>query len=232
MRIDVLTLFPEMFAGVFTESIIKRAGDKGLIEIVVTNIRDYAVDKHRSVDDKPYGGGPGMVLMCQPVCAAVEDVCAQGKQPDEIILLTPQGRQFNQERAKELALKERILLIAGHYEGFDERIRSKLATMELSIGDYVLSGGEIPVMALVDAVTRLIPGALGDDLSSDEESFSNGLLEYPQYTRPAEFRGEKVPDVLLSGNHQLIKQWRSQQAQQRTNQRRPDLSSEKSIIEG
>jgi len=232
MRIDVLTLFPEMFAGVFTESIIKRAGEKGLIEIVVTNIRDYAVDKHRSVDDKPYGGGPGMVLMCQPVFAAVEDVCSQGKQPDEIILLTPQGRQFNQERAKELALKERILLIAGHYEGFDERIRSKLATMELSIGDYVLSGGEIPVMALVDAVTRLIPGALGDDLSSDEESFSNGLLEYPQYTRPAEFRGEKVPDVLLSGNHQLIKQWRSQQAQQRTNQRRPDLSSEKSIIEG
>jgi tRNA (guanine37-N1)-methyltransferase len=227
MRIDVLTLFPEMFAGVFTESIIKRAGQKGLIEIVVTNIRDYAVDKHHSVDDKPYGGGPGMVLMCQPVFAAVEDVCSQGKQPDEIVLLTPQGRQFNQERAKELALKERILLIAGHYEGFDERIRSKLATMELSIGDYVLSGGEIPAMTVVDAVTRLIPGVLGDDLSNDEESFNNGLLEYPQYTRPAEFRGMKVPDILLSGNHQLIKQWRSRQARQRTNQRRPDLSSEK-----
>jgi len=227
MRIDVLTLFPEMFAGVFTESIIKRAGEKGLIEIVVTNIRDYAVDNHRSVDDKPYGGGPGMVLMCQPLFAAVEDVCSKAKHPDEIILLTPQGRQFNQERAKELALKERILLIAGHYEGFDERIRTELATMELSIGDYVLSGGEIPAMAIVDAVTRLIPGVLGDDLSSSEESFSNGLLEYPQYTRPAEFRGEKVPDILLSGNHALIKQWRSQQAQQRTNQRRPDLSSEK-----
>jgi tRNA (guanine37-N1)-methyltransferase len=227
MRIDVLTLFPDMFAGVFTESIIKRAGDKGLIEIVVTNIRDYAIDKHHSVDDKPYGGGPGMVLMCQPLFAAVEDVCSKAEPPDEIILMTPQGRQFNQEQAKKLALKERILLIAGHYEGFDERIRSKLATMELSIGDYVLSGGEIPVMAIVDAVTRLIPGVLGDDLSSNEESFSSGLLEYPQYTRPAEFRGEKVPDVLLSGNHQLIKQWRSQQAQQRTNQRRPDLSSEK-----
>jgi tRNA (guanine37-N1)-methyltransferase len=227
MRIDVLTLFPEMFAGVFTESIIKRAGQKGLIEIVVTNIRDYAVDKHHSVDDKPYGGGPGMVLMCQPLFAAVEDVCSKGKRPDEIVLLTPQGRQFNQELAKELALKERILLIAGHYEGFDERIRSTLATMELSVGDYVLSGGEIPAMTVVDAVTRLIPGVLGDDLSNNEESFNNSLLEYPQYTRPAEFRGMKVPDILLSGNHALIKQWRSQQARQRTNQRRPDLSSEK-----
>ena len=227
MRIDVLTLFPEMFAGVFTESIIKRARKKGLVEIVMTNIRDYAVDKHHSVDDKPYGGGPGMVLMCQPVFDAVEDICSQGKQPDEIILLTPQGRQFNQERAKELALKKRLLLIAGHYEGFDERIRTELATMELSIGDYVLSGGEIPAMTVVNAVTRLIPGVLGDDLSSNEESFSNNLLEYPQYTRPAEFRGMKVPEILLSGNHQLIRQWRSQQARQRTEQRRPDLASEK-----
>jgi len=223
MRIDLLTLFPEMFEQVFATSIIKRAQEKHLLEITLTNIRDYAEDKYRSVDDKPYGGGPGMVMMCPPVFAAVEQAAAKGPQVDEIILLTPQGRRFDQTLARQLATRRRLILIAGHYEGFDERIRTDLATMEISIGDYVLSGGEIPAMALVDAIARLLPGALGDERSCLEESFSEPLLEYPQYTRPPDFRGRKVPDVLLSGNHELIRQWRRQQAQQRTQQRRPDL---------
>jgi len=223
MRIDVLSLFPEMFSGVFGESIIKRACDKGLVEIELADIRDYAGDKHRSVDDKPYGGGAGMVMMCEPVFDAVEDVCSQGGKVDEIVLLTPQGQKFDQKLAQKLSQKQRLILIAGHYEGFDERIRTELATMEVSIGDYVLSGGEIPAMAVVDAIVRLIPGVLGDENSCKEESFSNELLEYPQYTRPAEFHGMKVPDVLLSGNHGVIKQWRAEQAEERTKLRRPDL---------
>lgn len=223
MRIDLLTLFPEMFAGVFEHSIVKRAQEKDLLQIVLTDIRDYAADKHRSVDDKPYGGGPGMVMMCPPVFAAVEDVSGHGLAVDEVILLTPQGKPFDQETARQLATRERLVLIAGHYEGFDERIRTTLATREISIGDYVLSGGEIPAMVLVDAVTRLIPGVLGDDQSCCDESFSENLLEYPQYTRPAEFRNMPVPSVLLSGNHGQIEQWRREQARQRTNERRPDL---------
>ena len=226
MRIDVLSLFPEMFSGVFGDSIIKRAQDKGLVEIELTDIRDYAGGKHRSVDDKPYGGGCGMVMMCEPVFDAVEDVRSRGVEVDEIVLLTPQGQKFDQKLAQELARKQRLILIAGHYEGFDERIRTELATMEVSIGDYVLSGGEIPAMAVVDAVVRLIPGVLGDENSSKEESFSDGQLEYPQYTRPAEFRGMKVPDVLLSGNHAVIKQWRAEQAEKRTKSRRPDLGEQ------
>ena len=223
MRIDVLTLFPEMCSAVFGASIVKRAQDKGLVEIVLTDIRDYAQDKHRSVDDRPYGGGAGMVMMCGPVFDAVEDVSSQGGPVDEVILLSPQGRRFDQSMAGALAGRKRLLLIAGHYEGFDERIRTELATLEVSIGDYVLSGGEIPAMALVDAVTRLIPGVLGDDQSSQEESFADDLLEYPQYTRPADFRGHHVPEVLLSGNHQMIRQWRLEQSQQRTRDKRPDL---------
>ncbi len=223
MRIDVLTLFPEMFSGVLGQSILQRAQDKGLVEIGLWNIRDWAQDKHRSVDDKPFGGGPGMVMMCGPMFAAAEDVAGRGEKPDEIILLTPQGRRFDQAMARTLAGKKRLLLIAGHYEGFDERIRIGLATMEVSLGDFVLSGGEIPALAVIDAVVRLIPGVLGAEASVDEESFSTGLLEYPQYTRPAEFRGMSVPNVLLSGNHQMVRQWRQEQAQLRTQQRRPDL---------
>jgi tRNA (guanine37-N1)-methyltransferase len=225
MRIDVLTLFPEMFAGVFDTSIIKRAREKGLVEIELTNIRDFTTDRHRSVDDSPYGGGPGMVMMCPPVFAAVEALAGQGEPVDEVILLTPQGQPFRQETARELAGKRRLLLVAGHYEGFDERIREHLATREISIGDYVLSGGEIPAMVVVDAIVRLLPGALGDDQSHVEESFSAGLLEYPQYTRPAEFRGWKVPEELVSGNHGLIRQWRQEQARKRTAERRPDLNN-------
>ena len=224
MRLDVLTLFPEMFGAVFGESIIKRAREKGLVEIVLTNMRDYATDAHRSVDDKPFGGGPGMVMMCPPVFDAVAGVKQSAGGVDEIILLTPQGQRLDQHLVGELAQKERLILIAGHYEGFDERIRSNLATREISIGDYVLSGGELAAMVLVDAITRLVPGVLGDERSREEESFSKGLLEYPQYTRPADYRGMKVPEVLLSGHHGKIKEWREEQAKERTRQRRPDLS--------
>ena len=224
MHIDVLTLFPEMFAGVLGESIVKRALEKGLASVTLTNFRDYATDKHRSVDDKPYGGGPGMVLMCEPLFAAVEDVSRKGPAVDEVILLTPQGRKYDQKLATELSTKKRLVLIAGHYEGFDERIRTELATMEVSVGDYVLSGGEIPALVLIDSLIRLLPGALGDDDSSKEESFSHDLLEYPQYTRPAEFRGMTVPEILLSGNHEKIRQWRHEQAVERTERKRPDLN--------
>ncbi len=224
MHIDVLTLFPEMFAGVLGESIVKRALEKGLASVTLTNFRDYATDKHRSVDDKPYGGGPGMVLMCEPMFAAVEDVTSKGPAVDEVVLLTPQGRKYDQKLATELSTKKRLVLIAGHYEGFDERIRTELATMEVSVGDYVLSGGEIPALVLIDSLIRLLPGVLGDDDSSKEESFSHDLLEYPQYTRPAEFRGMTVPEILLSGNHEKIRQWRHEQAVERTERKRPDLN--------
>lgn len=223
MRIDILSLFPEMFAGVFGASIVKRAQDKGLLEIVQTDIRDYADDKHRSVDDKPYGGGAGMVMMCGPVFAALEDVGKGGGEIDEVILLTPQGERFDQQLAAKLATKQRLVMIAGHYEGFDERIRQAAVTMEVSVGDYVLSGGEIPAMVVVDAIVRLMPGALGDEESATQESFQEGLLEYPHYTRPAEFRGMAVPEVLLSGHHEAIRQWRLEQAKERTRRKRPDL---------
>ncbi len=226
MRIDVLTLFPSMFQPVLGESIIRRAQEKQRVEIALTDIRDYAQDKHRSVDDKPYGGGPGMVLMCPPVFAAAEDVAGQGGPVDDVVLLTPQGQQFDQAMARDLASKKRLMLIAGHYEGFDERIREHLATREISVGDYVLSGGELPAMVLIDAVVRLLPGVLGDEQSSVEESFSGGSLEYPQYTRPAAFRGHQVPEILLSGHHEAIRRWRDEQATARTQQRRPDLLNE------
>ncbi len=228
MRFDVLTLFPDMFAGVLGESIIKRACQNGRIEIVLTNIRDYAVDKHRSVDDTPYGGGPGMVMMCQPVFDAVEAVQKQNGPVDEIILLTPQGRRFDQAMARTLAKKNRLILIAGHYEGFDERIRQHLPTMEVSIGDYVLTGGELAAMVMMDAVTRLLPGVLGHEDSCLEESFSAPMLEYPHYTRPAEYRGWSVPDVLMSGHHEQIRRWRLEQSRIRTRRRRPDLLPDES----
>ncbi|GBD14286.1 tRNA (guanine-N(1)-)-methyltransferase [bacterium HR25] len=223
MRIDILTIFPEMFRGPFDESIIKRAREAGLVEIHVHNIRDWATDRHRTVDDYPYGGGPGMVMKPEPIFAAAEAVLAMDVRRGPLVLLTPIGRLFSQQVAEELARQERLLLICGRYEGFDARVHHYLATDEISIGDYVLSGGELPAMVVVDAVVRLLPGALGDPESAHQESFAQGLLEYPHYTRPAEFRGWRVPDILLSGNHQEIARWRRRQSILLTARRRPDL---------
>ena len=220
MKIDVLTLFPAMFAGPLDESIIKRARAAGLLDLAIRNLRDYTHDRHRTVDDKPFGGGPGMLLKPGPIFEAVENLAGDGA---HVILLSPAGRKFNQAIARELAGQEHLLLVCGSYEGFDERVRESLADDELSIGDYVLTNGGLPAMVIIDTVTRLLPGALGDDESSLDESFSHGLLEYPQYTRPAEFRGMKVPEVLLSGNHAEIAQWRLEQAKQQTKNRRPDM---------
>ena len=220
MKIDVLTLFPGMFLGPLDESIIKRARESGRLDLKIHNLRDYAHDRHRTVDDRPFGGGPGMLLKPEPIFEAVESLA---RETTRVILLCPSGRSFSQAIASELAQFEHLLLVSGHYEGFDERIREQLADDELSIGDYVLTNGALPIMVIVDAVTRLLPGVLGDDESAHEESFSRGLLEYPQYTRPAEFRGMKVPEVLLSGNHAEIARWRGEQARLRTRERRPDL---------
>ena len=220
MRIEVLTLFPAMFAGPLDESIVKRARQTGLLDLVIHNLRDYAHDRHRTVDDRPFGGGPGMLLKPEPLFEAIETLA---REQTRVILLSPAGRVFNQTVARDLAQLHDILLVSGHYEGFDERVREQLADDELSVGDYVLTNGALPAMIIIDAVTRLLPGALGDDASSQEESFSHGLLEYPQYTRPAEFRGLKVPEVLLSGNHAEIAKWRGAQARHRTKERRPDL---------
>ena len=220
MRIDVLTLFPPMFAGPLDESIIKRARETGRLDLKIHNLRDYAHNRHKTVDDRPFGGGPGMLLKPEPIFEAVEDL---GRESTRVILFSPAGRTFNQAIACELAGQEHLLLISGHYEGFDERVREQLADDELSIGDYVLTNGGLPVMVVIDAVVRLLPGVLGDQQSAQDDSFSHGLLEHPQYTRPAEFRGMKVPEVLLSGNHAEIAQWRAQQARLRTRARRPDL---------
>lgn len=223
MRIDVLTLFPEAIEPFFDSSIIGRARQAGLIEIETTNFRDFAKDAHKSVDDKPFGGGPGMVLMCGPLFDAVETAEAAHRRTATRILLTPQGEPLTHAVAEELSRQDRLLLICGHYEGFDERIRTGLSPREISIGDFVLSGGEAAAMVLVDAVVRLIPGALGGETSLEAESFSQSRLEYPQYTRPREFREMEVPEVLLSGNHQAIAAWREAQALARTQTRRPDL---------
>ncbi len=234
MRIDVLTLFPEMFANVLEASILKRAVAKGRVEYHLHQLRDYSRDPHRKVDDRPYGGGPGMVLRCQPVVDAVHAIEALDVSPTTRALLCPQGRIFSQELAADLAVQPRLLLIAGHYEGFDERIRQLLAPREISIGDYVLSGGEIPAMVILDAVVRLLPGVLGDDRSPGGESFAAddpiiaGGLEYPQYTRPRDFEGQSVPEVLLSGDHAAIAAWRASQVRRRTRQRRPDLAARNS----
>jgi tRNA (guanine37-N1)-methyltransferase len=220
MKIDVLTLFPAMFMGPLDESIIKRARETGRLDLAIHNLRDYAHDRHKTVDDRPFGGGPGMLLKPEPIFEAVEDLA---RADTRVILLSPSGRTFTQAIARELAQRERLLLVSGHYEGFDERVREQLADDELSIGDYVLTNGALPVMVVIDAVTRLLPGVLGDEESAHQDSFSHGLLEYPQYTRPAEFRGMKVPEVLLSGNHAQIARWRAEQALLRTAERRPDL---------
>lgn len=222
MRIDILTLFPEMFENVLGSSILKIAREKALVQYELFNIREYAENK-RCVDDRPYGGGPGMVMKPEPVFNAVTAIEQQTNVRPKKILLTPQGYQFSQSIARELAKEPYLMLICGHYEGFDERIRLGLDAIELSIGDYVLSGGEIPAMVVIDAVVRLIPGVLGDLNSTMNESFNDGLLEYPQYTRPAEYRGMKVPEVLISGHHQKIEKWQRDHAIKKTLQRRPDL---------
>jgi tRNA (guanine37-N1)-methyltransferase len=220
MKIDVLTLFPGMFAGPLDESIIARARRAGLLQLGIHNLRDYAHDRHKTVDDKPFGGGPGMLLKPEPIFEAVEKLATD---KTRVILLSPAGRSFNQAIARQLVEWDELLLITGHYEGFDERIRERVAHDELSIGDYVLTNGALPAMVIIDTVARLLPGVLGDDESAYEESFSHGLLEYPQYTRPAEFDGMKVPEVLLSGNHAEIARWRAEQSRLRTEERRPDL---------
>ncbi len=223
LRIDILTLFCEMFDGLLETSIVGRAARRGLVEFHRTNIRDFATDAYGSVDDAPFGGGVGMVLMCQPIFDAVDYVRSQDARRGTLVLLSPQGRPMDQALAQDLAGRDRLILLAGHYEGFDERIRTGLADMEVSLGDFVLSGGEIAAMAVTDAVVRLLPGALGKDESTEEESFSSGLLEYPQYTRPRVFRGLDVPPILTGGDHAKIAQWRNEQAKLRTMQRRPDL---------
>jgi tRNA (guanine37-N1)-methyltransferase len=223
MRVDVLTLFPEMFESPLSCSIIKRAQDSRLVDIVLTNIRDFAANKYRKVDDKPYGGGPGMVMMPGPVFDCFEHVQKLSPEKGRVILLSPQGKKFTQAKAAELSTEKRLILIAGKYEGFDERIRTGLAAEQISIGDYVISGGELAAMVVIDAVVRLLPGVLGDEDSPADDSFSEGLLEYPQYTRPEVFRGMRVPDILLSGDHAKIAEWRRQQAIERTKRWRPDL---------
>jgi len=221
MKVDVLTLFPGMFGGAFHESILRIAREKRLLDVRVWNIRDLTEDRHRSVDDKPYGGGPGMVMKVEPVIECVEHVLAARGEDARVVLLTPQGRRFDQAVAKELSQEPHLVLICGHYEGFDERIRVGLEPDELSIGDYVLSGGEAAATVVIDAVTRLIPGVLGSAESVREESFARGdQLEYPQYTRPAEYRGMAVPDVLRSGNHEKIRVWREEKSRERTESRR------------
>ena len=224
MKVDVLTLFPAMFAGPLDESIISRARESGRLELAIHDLRDWTHDRHRTVDDEPYGGGPGMVLKPEPIFEAIE---ALTNDTTQVVMLTPQGEPFGQPKACALSAHEHLLLLCGSYEGFDERIRTRVHH-EISIGDYVLTNGALPAMVLIDAVTRLLPGVLGDDASSAEESFSEGMLEYPQYTRPADFRGMKVPEVLLSGNHAEIEKWRREQAVQRTAERRPELQKDNS----
>ncbi len=219
MRIDVLTLFPEMFAGPLDVSIVARARKAGLLDLQIRNLRDWTHDRHKTVDDRPFGGGPGMVLKPEPIFEAVE---ALASERTRVLMMAPDGRPFTQSIARELSRQEHLLFLCGSYEGFDERIRT-LAHDELSIGDYVLTNGGLPTMVVIDAIARLVPGVLGDDESAQDESFSRGELEYPHYTRPAEFRGMKVPEVLMSGNHAEIEKWRREQARLRTRDRRPDL---------
>lgn len=245
MQFEVFTLLPEVFPQYLDSSILKRASERGLIRVRVHNIREYTHDKHHVTDDTPYGGGGGMVMKPEPVFEAVESVLSLGNTPPPhgtpsdqtqgkpvpIILLTPQGRVFTQRVAEELSSHERIALICGRYEGVDERIREHLVTDEISIGDYVLTGGELPAMILIDAVSRLIPGVLGDPTGAEDDSHSMGLLEYPHYTKPAKFRGWKVPDILQSGNHAKIEQWRREQSLLRTFNKRPDMLEKADLSE-
>lgn len=229
MKIDYLTLFPEMFEGVLNHSILKRAQDKGIINVNTINFRDYSVNKHNQVDDYPFGGGQGMVLKPEPVFNAMEDI--NRNEQTRVILMCPQGRPFTQEIAQELSEAKHIVFICGHYEGYDERIRKHLVTDEISMGDYVLTGGELPAMTMTDAIVRLIPGVLGNQASHQDDSFSDGLLEFPQYTRPREYKNMSVPEVLLSGNHAHIDQWRHEQKLIGTYEKRPDLLEQYPLTE-
>ena len=233
MRIDVITIFPEMFEGPFGASITKRAVEKGILDIHLTNLRDYSLDKHHHVDDSPFGGGAGMVLKPEPMCRAVRDVLAKSAACEghrRVLSMDPSGPTFTQEKAKELAQYEQLVFICGHYEGFDARIYG-LADEAVSIGDYVLTGGELPAMVVTDAVSRMLPGVLGDAESAPTDSFYDGLLGFPQYTRPRDFEGMEVPEVLLSGDHAKIRQWRHEQSLRLTKEKRPDLLAKKALSE-
>jgi len=228
MKFDILTLFPNMFSSPFQESIVGRAVDKGLVQIRAINIRDFASDKHQVVDDTPYGGGQGMVMKVEPIARAIESVKSQDPTA-WTIYLTPQGQPFNQSMAQDLSSRSHLILLCGRYEGIDERVRELFLNQEISIGDYVLTGGELAAMVLIEAISRLLPGVLGSDRSAQEDSFFQSLLEYPQYTRPSNFRGMEVPEVLLSGNHAAIERWRKREALRRTMDRRPDLLAKASL---
>ncbi len=224
MRFDLLTLFPGLFDSYLEQSLLKKAIDAGLVDVHRWDFREWAIDRHKSVDDTPYGGGPGMLIRCEPVFDCVEQVQQQGDAPGRLVMLTPAGRTLDQRLVEELSHEDRLLLLCGRYEGFDERICQGLSPLEVSVGDFICNGGEVPAMLLIDAVIRLIPDVLGDEASHKYDSFSRtGLLEYPQYTRPREFRGMEVPDVLLSGNHPEIARWREEQSLKRTIERRSDL---------
>lgn len=231
MRIDLLTLFPAMFHGPLDESLLKRARDAGLLQIHVHNIRDWAAGRHRVADDYPFGGGPGMVMKPEPLVGAIEAVTQADPRRGPIILLTPQGRVLDQALVRELAAEQRLTLVCGHYEGVDQRVVEHAVTLEVSIGDFILSGGEPAAWVLLDAVCRMVPGVVGSDASLVEESHGEGLLEYPQYTRPADFRGWRVPDILLSGHHAAIARWRRQQRIERTASRRPDLLAQADLTD-
>jgi tRNA (guanine37-N1)-methyltransferase len=230
MKFDILTLFPNMFSSPLQESILGKAVEKGLIQIQTVNIRDFAQDKHRVVDDAPYGGGQGMVMKVEPIARAIEFAKAQNRSASTIYL-TPQGKPLHQDLARRLSTQSHLILLCGRYEGVDERVKELFIDEEISIGDYVLTGGELAAMVLVDAVSRFIPGVLGSDRSAEEDSFFNSLLEYPQYTRPDDFRGSRVPEVLLSGNHSAISLWRRREAIRRTSSRRPDLLAKANLTE-
>ena len=225
MRIDIITVLPELLESPFQHSILKRAQDKGLLEVYIHQLRQWAVNEYGQVDDYQYGGGAGMVMMCEPLANAIESLSKE-RNYDEVIFLTPDGETLNQKIANTFSLKENLLIICGHYKGIDERIRKHFVTKEISIGDYVLSGGELAAAVLVDAIGRLLPGVLNDETSALTDSFQDNLLAPPVYTRPEDFRGWKVPDVLMSGNHKLIEEWRMEQAQKRTKERRPDLTED------
>ena len=223
MKFDIVTIFPRMVEAGLAEGVISRGVERRLLDIKIHDLREYTSDRHRSVDDVPYGGGPGMVMKPEPLAKAVADIRARRGDPDSVVLLSPQGRRFTQAEAVRMSRLEHVALLCGRYEGMDERIRTLVATEEISIGDSVLSGGELPALVIVDAISRLVPGVVGDSRSVEEDSFSRGLLDYPHYTRPSEFAGEKVPDVLLSGHHEQVRRWRRKTAIQRTLERRPEL---------
>jgi len=233
LKVDIITIFPSMFKSPLEHGTLRIAQEKGLLKVCLRDLRDYTHDKHRQVDDTPYGGGSGMVMKPEPFFEAVEDISQKDiegfKKKASIVLLTPQGESLQQAKVKEMAMKSHLVLLCGRYEGIDERVREHLITDEISIGDYVVAGGELPALVLIEAVARLIPGVLGDDYSKEEETFSLKLLEYPQYTRPAEYRGHKVPEILLSGNHAKIEEWRKYKSLKRTLMNRPDLLDEKGL---